>query len=253
MTMAAQGDMRAIQEFWHRRGLDEAIVRHDGRPGPRDFREHPVWLAVIPLLLAGAKRKIRRVADMGSGTGIVAELLARLGYDVIAIEFAESRAAIAHQRLRAYPGAEIRVGDAMDPPLAAGEADAIVSRNLIWMLPQPAAALQRWQALVAPGGRIAAIDATRRLERSWPDVVRARFGLQRQKSRQPVSAANPTPLANPPDEAEAMRFWSGAGLENVMPINLAWVGAVRLHQAPVLQRALLRSRFYAVTGDSPAA
>jgi SAM-dependent methyltransferase len=246
----AREQTRDIQEFWHRRGRSEAIVRHDGRPRGTDFREHPVWLGVIPLLLTDTKRPIRRIADMGSGTGIVAELLARLGYAVIAVEFVESRAAIARQRLAPYAKAEVRIGDAMDPPLAAGEVDAIVSRNLIWLLPQPAAALDRWRPLVAPGGRVAAIDATLRLERSWGQLARTRLGIGARAISAPVSPARPTPLANAADARDAMALWSGAGLQGVASIDIAWLDAVRLHHASLLKRAFYRSRYYAVTGDS---
>jgi SAM-dependent methyltransferase len=256
MTTDARGQVRDIQDFWHRRGQTEAIVRHDGRPRATDFREHPVWLGVIPLLLADAQRPIRRVADMGSGTGIVAELLARLGYQVIAIEFAESRAAIARQRLAPYADAEVRVGDAMAPPLAVGEVDAIISRNLVWMLPRPDATVAVWRDLVGAGGRVAAIDATWRLERTWGQSLRIRLGLGRQDGHAPtagpapVSLANPTPLANTPDAGRAAAIWSAADLQNVRPIDLGWVGAVRWHRASALKRALHRSHYYAVVGDS---
>ncbi|OYW58624.1 MAG: hypothetical protein B7Z40_22690 [Bosea sp. 12-68-7] len=89
-------------------------------------------------------------SPMGSGTGIVAEHFARLRHEVIAIETAESRAEIARRRLAPYPSSRVVVGDVLNPPLEVCEVDAIVSRNLMWLLPDPT--VQGWRNLMAPGG-----------------------------------------------------------------------------------------------------
>jgi SAM-dependent methyltransferase len=144
--------MDAIQGYWTRRGRGEAIIAHGGEARRDAFREHPVWLGVLPLLLGQPDRPLR-VADLGCGTGIMAAHAARLGHRVIAIDFAETRAAVARARLSPFPQAELRIGDAAAPPLAQGEVDVIISRNLLWLLPDPLAAVAAWRALVAPGGR----------------------------------------------------------------------------------------------------
>jgi SAM-dependent methyltransferase len=47
-----------------------------------------------------------------------------------------------------------RQGDAAAPPYAAGSADVVLDRHVLWALPDPDEALRRWIALLAPGGRL---------------------------------------------------------------------------------------------------
>jgi hypothetical protein len=70
-----------IRDFWHQGGQDEQIIQHHGEARGDGFREHPIWLSTIPLLLRNPAvgQPPCRVADMGCGTGIMAEHLARLG------------------------------------------------------------------------------------------------------------------------------------------------------------------------------
>jgi SAM-dependent methyltransferase len=231
-----------IRDFWHHRGLDEQIIQHHGEARGDGFREHPVWLSTIPLLLRNPANghPPRRVADMGCGTGIMAEHLARLGDIVIAIDFAESRAAVARQRLATYPNIKVRVGDANAPPLEAGEVDAVISRNLLWLLPDPVSTVERWRDLVAPGGRIAAIDATYRQDRSWA------LALQNFARRNPASR----PLANASPGAAAA-IWRHSGLNSVKEDDMSWITHVRAQAGPPWKRMLARSRYFAVIGDTP--
>jgi SAM-dependent methyltransferase len=51
------------------------------------------------------------------------------------------------------------VGDASDPPAEAGDAfDVVLTRHLLWTLPDPAGALSRWIRLLRPGGRLVLIE-----------------------------------------------------------------------------------------------
>ena len=122
--------------------------------------------------------------------------------------------------------------------------DAIVSRNLLWLLPEPGETVLRWRELVAPGGRVAAIEATRRTERNWVQTLRGRLGLG-------GVAQRGGPLASAPDASPAMGHWRRAGLQSVRALDLSWVTAVRLHNGPSPISALLnRSRYYGIVGDA---
>jgi SAM-dependent methyltransferase len=48
--------------------------------------------------------------------------------------------------------------DAVNPGLAAGSFDAIISRHLLWTLREPETALRGWRELLRPAGRVIAID-----------------------------------------------------------------------------------------------
>ena len=50
------------------------------------------------------------------------------------------------------------VMDAAAPALPAGSYDAIVCRHVLWALPDTAAVLARWAALLRPGGRLLLIE-----------------------------------------------------------------------------------------------
>jgi ubiquinone/menaquinone biosynthesis C-methylase UbiE len=99
-----------------------------------------------------------RVADLGCGRGAATARLAeavRPGGTVVGVDVSEGMLAEA-QRLLAEADVEVdlRVGDASEPPLPAGAYDVVASSLVLFFLPDPARALQRWVGLLAPGGRI---------------------------------------------------------------------------------------------------
>jgi SAM-dependent methyltransferase len=49
-------------------------------------------------------------------------------------------------------------GDAADPPLPAGAFDVVLSRHVLWAMPDRASALERWIALLRPGGRLVLVE-----------------------------------------------------------------------------------------------
>ncbi|TSD45571.1 class I SAM-dependent methyltransferase [Rhodococcus sp. KBS0724] len=93
-----------IRRYWEAQddSLGATLPLSDSRT--TDFREHPVWVGVIDALTRqrSGGREIKRVADMGSGLGNVSEILVRLGFDVIAVDFSASRSAKAAERLARY-------------------------------------------------------------------------------------------------------------------------------------------------------
>lgn len=246
-----------VMKYWEKRGQNETLNDSVRLGGSAGFREHPVWFSALPLLLdhpAGG-RKIRRVADMGCGTGIIAEYLARLGYEVIAVDFADSRVELAKQRLLPYPLASVRLGDVLNPPIDPGEVDAVISRNLIWLLPEPKAVISRWAELTGRNGRIAAIDCTRRLDhrkrRHHFDALHAMFknGMGFSEHSASMKVAGEAPLANIQNSGVAASIWRESGLSNVRANDLSWISAVKHHYESPLSRALALSKYYSVIGD----
>ena len=61
-----------------------------------------------------------------------------------------------------------RVGDASDPELVQGSYDVVLSRHVLWALPDPAAGLARWIRLLAPGGRLIAVTTTPQAQLTVP-------------------------------------------------------------------------------------
>jgi len=50
------------------------------------------------------------------------------------------------------------VGDASSPPWQAGSFDVVLTRHVLWAMPDPEAALTGWIGLLGPGGRLILIE-----------------------------------------------------------------------------------------------
>jgi SAM-dependent methyltransferase len=94
-----------------------------------------------------------RVVDLGAGTGILTELLIRLGADVTAVEPDESMRAEFRRRL---PSARLLAGSAEEMPLPAGSADAVLcGQALHWFNLE--LALPEIARVLVPGGVLAGL------------------------------------------------------------------------------------------------
>jgi SAM-dependent methyltransferase len=137
---------------------DAEASRFD-EPADHGLRDPAVRAAWTELLTAALPPSPCRVADLGCGTGTLAVLLASLGYAVRGLDFSAAMIALARAKATAAEVAvELRVGDAMAPPWPAGEFDVVLSRHVLWALPDPARGLERWRALLAPGGRLVLVE-----------------------------------------------------------------------------------------------
>jgi SAM-dependent methyltransferase len=114
------------------------------------------WRALLTPLLPSAPA---RVLDLGCGTGSLAVLLAEAGHDVLGVDFAPAMVARARAKAAAAGlTVEFRIGDAAAPAVPPGSVDVVLCRHVLWALPDPAAALERWTGLLAPGGRLLLVE-----------------------------------------------------------------------------------------------
>ncbi|MCX5192464.1 class I SAM-dependent methyltransferase [Streptomyces sp. NBC_00249] len=99
------------------------------------------------------------VLDVGCGTGSVSLLLAGAGHRPTGVDLAPRMVERARGKFEAA-GLEGRflVGDAMAPPTGEQRFDVVLSRHLVWTLPDPEAALRAWVARLRPGGRLLLIE-----------------------------------------------------------------------------------------------
>ncbi|CAO0825769.1 Methyltransferase domain-containing protein OS=Streptomyces microflavus OX=1919 GN=Smic_13830 PE=4 SV=1 [Streptomyces microflavus] len=95
--------------------------------------------------------------DLGCGTGSLSLLAAGQGHRVTAVDRSPRMAEQGRAEAR-RDGAEVLVGDAARPPVGERAFDAIVARHVVWLLPDPAAALAHWFGLLKPGGRLVLIE-----------------------------------------------------------------------------------------------
>ena len=109
------------------------------------------------LLLAHLPAAPARVADLGCGTGTLSVLLAEEGYDVHGLDLSPEMVRRALTKARDLP-VSFAVGDASEPALQPGAYDVVLSRHVLWALPDPVAGLRRWCDLLAPGGRLVLVE-----------------------------------------------------------------------------------------------
>lgn len=107
------------------------------------------------------------VLDLGCGPGFFSIVLARLGHRVASIDSSEGMVRAARRNLR-WNGvrADVRQADvvALDG-VPESSVDAIVSRDVVWTLYDPAAAYRRWIQVLRPGGVVLVYDGDYRRDR----------------------------------------------------------------------------------------
>ncbi len=107
-----------------------------------------------------------RVADVGTGTGILASELAYLGVDVVGIDSSvamleAARAKLADLEARSGVQAgrvEFRQGEATAMPIADDEMDAAFAHMVLHYIAEPAAVVREMARIVKPGGRLVVVD-----------------------------------------------------------------------------------------------
>ena len=151
-----------IREYW-----SERAEGFDRDPGHKisEGREQQAWAALFARHLGAADG--RRLLDLASGTGEIALLCHRLGFEVTGLDWAEPM--LDRARAKAVQqGAAIGFlqADAERTMLPDASMDVIVTRHLVWTLVDPGAAFAEWRRVLRPGGQILIIDGDF-VTRSW--------------------------------------------------------------------------------------
>lgn len=138
----------AITDYW-----DAAASTFDEEPdhGLRAEHTRAAWAR---LLHSWAPSGPADVLDVGCGTGSLSLLLAEAGHRVTGVDLAPRMIERARAKLTAAGLAgRFLVGDAAVPPTGEERFDMLLSRHLVWTLPDPEAALLEWVTRLRPGGR----------------------------------------------------------------------------------------------------
>lgn len=160
---AAQPILPRIRRYWDGRAEGFRETRAFEFAGPLKVR----WLAEIePAYRAiAAKRNTGRldVLDIGTGTGFLALLAATLGARAVGVDLSEEMIAAAKRTAEELSLADktqfyVMNAQALDA-FEDAQFDLIVSRNLVWTLPDPKAAYREWLRLLRPGGKLLVFDA----------------------------------------------------------------------------------------------
>jgi ubiquinone/menaquinone biosynthesis C-methylase UbiE len=123
------------------------------------LRDPEVRAAWARLLRQHLPEEPADVLDLGCGTGSLTVLLAEAGHRVHGVDLSPAMIAAARAKIAAAGmTATVEVGDASDPRGQADAYDVVLTRHVLWALPDPSAALSRWVRLLRPGGRLLLVE-----------------------------------------------------------------------------------------------
>lgn len=100
------------------------------------------------------------VADLGSGEGLISELLARRCKKVIAVDNSEKIVAYgaAKARKNGLKNLEFRLGDLQNPPIDSGSVDLVILSQALHHAESPPTAISAAHRLLRPGGMVMILD-----------------------------------------------------------------------------------------------
>ena len=103
------------------------------------------------------------VADLGSGEGLLSELLARRCRRVIAVDNSEKMVAFGARKAKrnGIANLEFRLGDLENPPIDPASVDLVILSQALHHASEPAAAIAAAARILRPGGRVLVLDLVR--------------------------------------------------------------------------------------------
>lgn len=144
---------RRIEKYWNWRSssyqLDQA----------KSIETVKNWESTINALVSHVKGDDLRALDVGTGPGQLAFYLSKAGFKTTGIDISPAMIARAGQKaLQEGLSCDFQTGDAENLPFKDNNFDVVVTRNLVWTLPNPGAAIREWHRVLKPGGRIIISD-----------------------------------------------------------------------------------------------
>ncbi len=155
-----------IRGFW-----DADAAGYDQISGhyPQTAAEWAAWRGALEPLLPAAPC---RVLDAGAGTGFLSLAVAGLGHAVTALDLSGQMLARLAAKALAQQLAVTTV-QARAEQVPRERFDVVMSRHLLWTLPDPESALRAWRA-AAPGGRLVLVESVWGESQSQAGRLRAR-------------------------------------------------------------------------------
>lgn len=133
--------------------FDQVAGRFDRSYGPGRS-----WQAFGHLLLRVMPPLV--VADLGSGEGLLSQLLARRAKKVIAVDNSEKIVAFGASKAKkmGLKNLEFRLGNLEEPPIDPSSVDLVVLSQALHHAKDPARAIQSTHRLLKPGGQLMILD-----------------------------------------------------------------------------------------------
>ena len=222
-----------IRDYWSGRA-----ATFDLSPGHEIFNndERGAWQALILRHLGQGEG--RQALDLASGTGVISRLLTETGFVVTGLDFSEPMLERARGKARSLGlTAEYIAGDAEDTRQPAATYDVIMTRHLVWTLPDPAAAFADWLRVLKPGGKLLIVDADMTARTSRARALRRLASwLNRVQPVPPTAGVDPDRHA---DILRQVHFSGGAEAEAIAELlgQAGFVSAVIDRNLGAIHRA----------------
>lgn len=150
--------LSTVKDYWTARseGYSMRTMEELEGEGGRFWTARLERLLPSPALPGGARRTL---LDCGCGPAALAILAAKLGWQASGCDLSPGMLEEAAKNARAA-GVEIefREADVQALPYADASFDAVVSRNLLWNVPEPEKALAEWLRILKPAGALLIAD-----------------------------------------------------------------------------------------------
>ncbi|MEA1906321.1 MAG: class I SAM-dependent methyltransferase [Euryarchaeota archaeon] len=118
-----------------------------------------------------------RILDVGAGNGSLSLLFADMGHDVVGIDISDGMLSVARNKAKERGvNPDLRIGDAESLDFDDESFDSVVSRIVLWTLPNPETAIAEWMRVLKPGGSVYTfeIDSSGRRKAGW---IKRNLGL----------------------------------------------------------------------------
>jgi ubiquinone/menaquinone biosynthesis C-methylase UbiE len=244
----------AVRKVW-----DLSSTTYDNIPGHRigTSEENTAWIQELGRDLPSAALE---VLDVGCGTCAMGLLFAEMGHQVTGVDLSEDM--IARARRKAEESRlviDLRTCDAEHLPFEDGSFDVIVTRHLLWTLPNPEIALKEWFRVLTPGGMLLVIDGVWNDNRPGTQVrMRISSGMTRifePQNTHPASYSKGVrtrlPLGGGVPE-ETMRAYLGqAGFLTIQFRDLMYITELQKSQLPWYRKLAQGKSYYIVAAKKP--
>ncbi len=137
--------IKKIEKYW-----DERASIFDKEHDTEDIN---AWISCLERLLGTDKNK--SVLDLGTGTGFLANMTAKIGYLTIGIDLSKEMMSYAVRHAGSIDANAVYMeGSALDLPFMNNTVDYIMNARLIWTIVEPDDSIKEWLRVIKPGGKI---------------------------------------------------------------------------------------------------
>jgi ubiquinone/menaquinone biosynthesis C-methylase UbiE len=227
--------------------------------GVKSDEEAACWKELFNKTLPSKRLKI---LDVGCGTGEMSLLLAGMGHRVTGIDISEKMLDKASAKAKAMTqggqtiNVKFMVGDAEAPPVKNDSFDAVVTRHVLWTLPEPQKAMKNWVKTLKAGGKVIAIDGRwndgkvdtrlRRMVHKFLVTIIERCDRSIDKYSPETTARLPHLNGVPPKKTQ--EYMEQAGLHNVQFSDLSNIVEIQKKHMPFRYRIDYKIAYYAIEG-----